>query len=454
MVPRRYRVLVVDDSVAVVEYLRGVLEPLNLDIDTASDGLQAWQQIAAQRPDLVITDVEMARMSGLELCQRLRAQPSTHDLPVVIVSAFDSDSAVEQGFQAGAAAYLAKAHLAESLLDTVQRLLSQSQPVERRRILVVDDSKAIRDLLRTKLEALNFAVAGAEEGGRALEILRKHQPDLILSDISMPGMDGFELCQRVKRHAEWRRIPFVAMSTHQDHDSIQRMLYYGAASYLLKPFAIEQLVLLINKLVSDVFLAILHEKEQWEAEHRLLLSSISSLVTALETRDAYTRGHSDNVARMVEGIARLLGLPPDEREKVTLGARLHDIGKIGIRDNLLFNDDPLTPEEYARIQEHPRIGAMILKPIPSLAEATRIVYHHHERWDGSGYPKGLKGEEIPFWARVTGVVDTYDALTTDRPYQNGRSPAEAVAVLQQLRGVKLCPRAVDLFLQWLATGEG
>jgi putative two-component system response regulator len=203
--------------------------------------------------------------------------------------------------------------------------------------------------------------------------------------------------------------------------------------------------------LSDLFLSLFRDKEQLAAEHQLLISSISSLVTALEARDTYTRGHSENVSMIVEGIARMMHIPADTMETVVVGARLHDIGKIGIRDALLFNTDPLTPEEYAIIKEHPRIGAMILKPIASLAEAIEIVYSHHERWDGKGYPRGLQGDAIPFWARIAAVADTFDALTSTRSYQKGRSIPEAVELIRTLSGKQLAPNAVDLFMQWMAT---
>ncbi len=450
MKTKRFNVLVVDDSQSVRKFVRDELEQLQIDVIEASDGLDAIEQITTDRPDLIITDIEMPRKNGIELCRHLHSHIETQDIPIIIISALETDRDIEKGFDAGASAYIPKSEIQSTLTETVERVLSQISVEEKRNILVVDDSQAILNMLRDSLEKNNFHVTTACDGYEALEILNSltTKTSIILSDISMPNMDGFQLCAKVRRNPEWNKIPFVAMSTHRDKESIQRILYYGATTFIMKPFNMEQLIVLINKLLSDVFLAMFHDKERLKREQQLLISAITSLITALEARDAYTKGHSENVSSMVEEIAKMASLPPDKLEKVVTGARLHDIGKIGIRDDILFNDDDFTPEELLKIKEHPVIGAKIIQPIKSLSEAVDIVKYHHERWDGSGYPDGLKGEEIPFWARVVSVVDTFDALTSDRPYQKSRSSDKAIEIIKKLEGIQLCPKSVELFMQW------
>lgn len=180
-----------------------------------------------------------------------------------------------------------------------------------------------------------------------------------------------------------------------------------------------------------------------------MLGSIASLISALEARDPYTRGHSETVARIVSGIATLMGLSKQQTETITIGGRLHDIGKIGVRDDILFKPGPLTPREFEIIKQHPVIGANILKPISSLKEIVSIVLYHHERPDGKGYPYGLSALQIPLWASMVSVADTYAALRSKRPYQSPIPREQAIQIIQEVRGTQLCPECVDLFLKWI-----
>ncbi|MDY7031281.1 MAG: HD-GYP domain-containing protein, partial [Thermodesulfobacteriota bacterium] len=182
---------------------------------------------------------------------------------------------------------------------------------------------------------------------------------------------------------------------------------------------------------------------------RMMLASITSLVSALEARDSYTRGHSEAVARIVSGLVTLTGGSKEEIESAAIGGRLHDIGKIGVKDSILSKPGRLTSEEFAVIRQHPLTGANILKSIPSLMDIIPIVLSHHERLDGKGYPQGLKGDKIPQWSRMTAVADTYHALTSDRPYRNSMPEEKALQIIDDVKGTQLCPDCVDLFFNWL-----
>ncbi|MCK5341443.1 MAG: HD-GYP domain-containing protein, partial [Desulfobulbaceae bacterium] len=231
--------------------------------------------------------------------------------------------------------------------------------------------------------------------------------------------------------------------------SIQR----GAAAYIVKPFRIEELIILIERILSDQFLLLLKQKENLTMERDMILAGITSLINALEARDSYTKGHSESVATIVTGMAELGGMDQKKIERLTFGARLHDIGKIGVPDALLFKRGKLTKDEYDQIKLHSEMGSNILAPIPSLADVLPLVMHHHERFDGRGYPHGLKGEEIPLWARMTAVADTFDAMSSDRPYRKGMEFEHIMMVIKDVRGSQLCPDCVDLFLKWtLANG--
>jgi len=291
----------------------------------------------------------------------------------------------------------------------------------------------------------------ALNGKKALQVLTDSQPDIIISDLDMPEMNGVEFRESLRKIPALASIPFIVMSANSDRASMRKMVERGAAGYIVKPFNMEQLIITTEKILSDQFLLLLKDRERLETERNAMLASITSLAQALEARDPYTRGHSENVAKIVVGMAELTQLEPAELETLRIGAKLHDIGKIGIPDSLLLKDGPLSKMEVKIFQRHPIIGADILSPIVSLAEMIPVVLHHHERFEGGGYPNGLKGEEIPLWSRMTAVADTYDALTTDRPYRRGFPQEKALQIITEVRGTQLCPECTDLCFRWIKT---
>ena len=449
--PECSNILVVDDSSTTRSIIRRLLAPADVTITEAEDGLSALATAAAHRFDLIITDIDMPRMNGFELCRRLKENPDTRHAPVIILSANNAEGTVNEGFQAGAAAFIGKGDIRGELPPTVSRILEKYRFQQERLILVVDDSPMIRRLVGNGLQEAGYQVLTADNGRTALELLRTARPDLILSDIDMPEMDGFEFCERVGGDKRLMGVPFVVMSANGDRANMQRMLHRGAEAYLVKPFNMDQLVILVDKLISDQYLMLLKEKERLDGEREMIIASIASLVQALEARDPYTRGHSEGVARILAGMADAAGFSAADAEAVVMGGKLHDIGKIGIRDAVLLKEGKLDAREYALIQDHPRIGADILSSIPSLSPIVSMVLAHHERFDGKGYPHGIGGEEIPLWARMTAVADTFDALTTLRPYRPPTSFERAAEIIRQARGTQLCPESVDLFFHWFNT---
>ena len=316
-------------------------------------------------------------------------------------------------------------------------------------ILVVDDSISVRSALHEGLSKEGYRVQTAVNGRNALEIISNYKPDLILSDVYMPEMDGIELCAALHGNPLYSAIPFVVMSTENDADNMRRMIQVGAAAFIVKPFKIEQLLMTLNKIFSYEFLILLKEKERLNGEQKLLLAGITSLVKALEARDGYTRGHSERVSMILAGLVRHSGGTPYDVERALIAGRLHDIGKIGIRDNVLLKPGRLDCDEFEHIQQHPSIGAAIIQTIPSISDILPVVLSHHERMDGNGYPRGLSGTYIPLWARMTAVADTYDALTSHRSYRIGVSHDKALEVINRASGSQLCPDSVHLFFEWL-----
>lgn len=440
--------MIVEDSPTIRMGLVSVLRKFSAEVIQASDGSEGLDIARTSQFDLIITDIDMPVMNGLQLCQELKKRPDTFCIPIIILSSEDSEYHIEEGFRVGASAYINKMNAPRELQRCVEELLLNSEILHNRLILVVDDSAAIRAVVREGLVQAGFQAVTAGNGIEALTILESKKPDVILCDLEMPEMGGIAFFETLQSLDQWASIPFIVMSSITDRSTMRRMMRKGASAYLVKPFNTEQAVITIEKMLSDHYQVLLREKERFIAERSLMLGSITSLIQALEARDLYTRGHSDSVAKIAVGMGRQMKLSSREIEYIDIAGKLHDIGKIGIRDDLLLKSDRLTDEEFEIVKQHPVIGANILRPIPSLSEIIPAVLHHHEHWDGKGYPSGLKGNQIPLRARIIAVGDTYHALVSNRPYRKGMTHKEAVAVIQQVSGTQLCPECVSVFLEW------
>ncbi|PLX47107.1 MAG: two-component system response regulator [Desulfobacteraceae bacterium] len=447
------RILIVDDSAVFRMSMKKMLASMNAEIILAEDGQEGLDLALQEKFDIVVSDIDMPKINGIELCRCLKNTASTQGTPVVMVSTFDSDSDVDKGFQAGASAYLSKYEIQNRLLETVESVLSKSKFKSDRLVMVVDDSKVVLQIVEKGLAEAGFRIITAENGKKALKLLETIQPDLILSDIEMPDINGFDLCQTVHTNPDLSSIPIIAMRSITDRGYMRRMLQNGASAYICKPFNIDELVILVEKLLSDQFHMLIMERERLDSERNLMIASITSLIAALEARDNYTKGHSEAVGLIVSGMLRISGASKIEIETVTIGGRLHDIGKIGVRDEILLKPGRLTDEEFAHIKKHPDIGANIIRSIPSFSDVIPIVLSHHERLDGKGYPQGLKGDKIHLWARMAAVADTYHSLTSDRPYRKGMAQGKALQIIEDVSGTQLCPDCVSLFFKWLAQKE-
>jgi len=447
------RILIVDDSAVFRMSMKKILGSMNAEIILAEDGQEGLDLALQEEFDIVVSDIDMPKINGIELCRTLKKTATTQGTPVVMVSTFDSDGDVDKGFQAGASAYISKYEIESRLLKTVESVLSKSKFKGDRLVMVVDDSKVVLRIVEKGLAEAGFRVITAENGKKALNLLDTIQPDLILSDIEMPDINGFDFCGAVHTNPDLSSIPIIAMSSKTDRGYMKRMMQNGASAYLCKPFNIDELVILVEKMMSDQFHMLLMERERLDSERNSMIASITSLITALEARDNYTKGHSEAVGQIVSGMLRIAGAGPKEIETVTIGGRLHDIGKIGVRDDILLKPGRLTPEEFAHIKKHPVIGANIIKSIPSFSDVIPIVYSHPERVDGKGYPQGLKGDNIHIWARMTAVADTYHSLTSDRPYRKGMVQGKALQIIEDVSGTQFCPNCVDLFLNWITQNE-
>ena len=285
-------------------------------------------------------------------------------------------------------------------------------PVEHHaRILVVDDTRENRTLVERLLSSRGYLVETAENGELALESIAKSAPDVVLLDVQMPGLDGFEVCRRIKNDPVTRLIPVVLITGLSDRRSRIEGMEAGADDFVNKPFDADELRARIRSLV---------RLKEFTDDLDSAEAVILSLALTVEARDACTSGHCQRLARYATMLGSVLKLGAEELAALHRGGYLHDVGKIGIPDAVLLKPHKLTEAEYTKMKEHTVIGETLCGPLRSLALVRPIIRHHHERLDGSGYPDQLRGSEIPLLAQIVGIVDAFDAITTNRPYRRAR----------------------------------
>lgn len=306
-------------------------------------------------------------------------------------------------------------------------------------ILIVEDNDVLRQGLEALLQAEGYLVLTASHGYEALDQMQSLAPDLILSDISMPEMDGYAFFERVRARPDWISIPFIFLTARRGREDIFAGKKLGAEDYLVKPVTRQELTTTI--------------RSRLERSHQLLLaqlqqaysSSLIMLANAIELRDQYTRGHVERVRDHAHLLAIQMGLSAGQMDQIHYGSILHDIGKIHIPESVLKKPGPLTEAEWVEMKKHPLIGVDMVKDIPYLAPAIPVIRYHHERWDGNGYPDGVCGEAIPLVARIVTVADSLDAMSTSRPYQQALTPEQAYEEILRGSGLKYDPGVIRAF---------
>jgi putative two-component system response regulator len=319
-------------------------------------------------------------------------------------------------------------------------------------VLIVDDEYIGRETLQSVLEGEGYELEMAENGLQAIEKAKKLLPDVILLDVMMPGMTGFEVCQRIRSDPQIAEIPIIILTALDDRESLLNALKAGADDFISKPFDRYELrarLMGITRL--NRYQKLIQERAKLRDANTQLLSAYEATIEgwshALDLRDRETEGHSRRVTQLTVSLAQALDISDDEIMHIRRGALLHDMGKIGIPDSILHKPDKLTDEEWTIMRKHPQLAYDMLYPIEYLRPALEIPLTHHEKWDGTGYPRGLKGEEIPIVARLFAVVDVWDALTSDRPYRPAWSQEEALTYIREQSGKHFDPRVVDLFFK-------
>lgn len=331
----------------------------------------------------------------------------------------------------------------------------------RGRILIVDDEDAVRTLLSRFLSSIGYETAEAATADQACNLLKGNEFQVVISDIQMPDRNGLSLLSEVQRSHP--KVAVVMLTGCEDVSTAVEAMKAGAHDYVLKPFDLTRVAESVGRALErhKAILRKAGELEELEETVRRQTrelkaalghldaaseATLEALVTALDAREHETHAHSRRVAEYSMVLGEALGVSGEALNDLRRGAMLHDVGKIGVPDRILLKPGPLTDQEWGQMRQHPIIGSWILNGVESLKPAADVVLSHHERFDGQGYPSGLKGEEIPLGARVFSVADSFDAITSDRPYQKGRPLESARDEIASNAGAQFDPEVVRCFL--------
>ena len=435
-------ILIVDDEPIGREIMARLLDKQGYELLLASNGTEALVQVKKLIPDLILLDVMMPEMDGFEVCERLRKDPLLAEVPVIMVTALDDRASRLRGIKVGADDFISKPFDRLELrarvrtitqLNRYRRLLEERSKLERLielspdGILVVNEDRVI--LLHNP--AMQQMVGAKEMVG--LDVLNFVAPEEINHCFHF-------LRTLIKGDTQSARFETIFMRLNGTCFPVEANV--GPITWEGEPA--------VQIIVRDITLRKQAEEALRNAHselERAYDATIEGWSRVLDLRDKETQGHSVRVTEMTLRVARKLGMSEEEFVHVRRGALLHDIGKMGIPDNILLKPGPLTDEEWQIMRLHPTYAYHMLSPIPYLKAALDIPYNHHEKWDGTGYPRGLKGNEIPLAARIFAIVDVWDALRSDRPYRKAWSKQKVCQHISSLSGIHFDPKLVDVFLQ-------
>ncbi len=463
-------ILVVDDTRMNLEVMKNLLKKTRIHIDTAGSGQEALELVVKNAYDIIFLDHRMPNMDGIECFKKMRELPDNKsiDAPVVSLTANAVSGAREEYLTIGFADYLTKPIDSEKLEDMLIRYLPESKVHVIKReeetktrkeeardtdqkplVIMIDDESTMHKLAGGILgKAYRFEAYDSGEAGLAR--LRETEADLVLLDVKMPHEDGFDVMQRLKSDSRTRSIPVIFLTGSDDRDTEMKGLKAGAWDFVRKPIASE---ILLQRVGHSINLSRLQKSLQKEVniktlriEH-LTQEIMEVLSKAVDAKDHYTNGHSERVAGYTTMLAAKLGMSGGDLVKIHDIGLLHDVGKIGVPEEIINKPARLTDEEFAQIKQHPAMGYDILKTITELPELATGARWHHERFDGKGYPDGRSGEDIPFIARIICVADSYDAMTSNRSYSNIRAQADVRAEIQRCSGSQFDPAVADKMLQ-------
>jgi putative two-component system response regulator len=309
--------------------------------------------------------------------------------------------------------------------------------LDRELVLIAEDDIANQALLGRLLERAGYRSLAVGDGREAIRAVMEEAPDLLLLDIGLPGLNGLDVCRRLRADTRTVALPIILVTGQTSSRDVVAGLDAGADDFVRKPYDEAELMARVRSV-----LRLARVTAEVVGAHGV----IAALANAVEAKDATTEMHCQRLAGLANQLGMRAGLEPAQLKGVVFGALLHDIGKIGVADAILTKPGPLTLPEWDEMRQHPVIGERICEPLAAAAEFAPIIRGHHERWDGQGYPDRLRGEQIPFGARIVGIVDAYDAMVHDRPYRAARSGEEAIDEIRRLAGAQFDPELARIFV--------
>jgi response regulator RpfG family c-di-GMP phosphodiesterase len=473
MAPAAKKVLIVDDEPAICELIGAYLERIGYVVAQAGNGNDALAIVKTGSIDLVISDIKMPGMSGIELLQKIREYSGT--LPVLLATGFPTMETAIEALKAGAFDYLAKPFNFEEIAEKIRRALLQRHLQEENILFsklvslheVTKILASTLDITELNRKFLDFSTRLARADGGAL-IFADAQKKLSLAEKSGDAFTtDFWVNQPFVGAARWvieHLEPLVIERGKEPPAEGLRPLPPAIQSYVAFPLKTPSRTIgvlnlvrvtsgdpfsnldleLINVLASQASISI-ENVQLYQNIRDNYLKTIRAFALAVEAKDEYTHGHSENVMKFTVMIATHLNLPSHEIEHYKYAGLLHDIGKIGVSERILSKPGKLTPQEFGEIKKHPELGSKIIANVPFLKSLVPLVLHHHEFYGGGGYPHGIAGEEIPFGARILSVADSFEAMTSDRPYRKAMPEKVGLSILDTQRGIQFDPAIVDAF---------
>ena len=448
-------ILVVDDDVMSLRMTELILKEKGHQVFTASSGERCLEILHQGGIDLVLLDIEMPGISGIETLERIRADHSLNHVKAIFLTVMMVERYRQDAKRLGASDFIQKPILPVELVERIAKVFRES---EKQRILVVDDDSMNLRFAKRMLGD-HYELSCVSSGAEALQVLAEFNPHLALLDLHMPEMNGYELLAEIRKNPSYADLPVVFLTADNDRETEIQVFKAGALDYIQKPFVADVVLHRLNRILD---LKHLQNSLQEEVEKRtaelsesrrkvtnLSLQVVTTLASTIDAKDKYTNGHSLRVAEYSRELGRRMGKTPAELEEIYFIAMLHDIGKIGIPDAIINKTSKLDDDEYNTIKTHPGIGAEILKNISEMPNMEIGAHWHHERYDGRGYPDGLKGMEIPEIARIIAVADAYDAMTSRRSYRSALPQEVVRGEIEKGKGLQFDPAIADKMLDMI-----
>lgn len=448
------RILIIDDDIMNLKMEQYILEN-TYDVICAKSGEEGLDMLHKNAVDLVLLDLYMPNMNGLQMLQKIREDKAISDVKVIFLTASGMKTDVTEAIRLGALDFIKKPFVPTELLERIKRVL---QLAKKDSILVVDDDK-MNLMLTQKILGIRYDVSCVSSGKEAILYLQDNVPDMILLDLHMPEMSGLEVLDEIRNMDKVSDVPVIFLTADSERKTEIEIFKAGAMDYIQKPFIAEVVIRRISRILELYHYqqSLQQEVDQKTTELResnrkfnnLSMQVAMALASAIDAKDTYTNGHSVRVAEYSRELARRMGRSMQEINDIYYIGLLHDIGKIGIPDQIINKPERLTKEEYQIVKDHPKIGAEILENISEIPSIAVGAHWHHERYDGQGYPDGLAGEEIPEVARIIGVADAYDTMTSKRSYRDILPQDVARNEIENGKGTQFDPIIADYMLEMI-----